>query len=253
MERTFRVIVLRRRDSGESDRRLVLFSLEDGKIDAIAKGARKSASRLAAASEPLAVSTMTLVKGKANRFATQAQLSLSYRRLRQDYDRLTQALALAELYAAVLPYDLPSPELFDLLETSLTALEEHPKPVVALAWAQIKLMEAAGFMPSFSECSTSSEGIVVAEPWVSPRAGGLLSEEHSLAYADRFRVRAEVLYGLNRLVELDSPPMNLKFAEETVLALAPFWKHIAEMSLPSNDALNLELRDNLNLRVQSGR
>lgn len=252
MERTFRVIVLRRRDSGESDRRLVLFSLEDGKIDAIAKGARKSASRLAAASEPLAVSTMTLVKGIANRFVTQAQLSLSYRRLRQDYDRLTQALALAELYAAVLPYDLPSPELFELLEISLTALEEHPKPIVALAWAQIRLMEGAGFMPSLAECSTSGEGIVVADPWVSPRAGGLLSEEHSLAYADRFRVRAEVLYGLNRLVELDAPPAHLKFAEETVLTLAPFWKHIAEMNLPSNEALNLELRDHLNLRVQSG-
>ncbi|MBI1755525.1 MAG: recombination protein O N-terminal domain-containing protein, partial [Fimbriimonas ginsengisoli] len=38
-ERTVTAIVLRRRDSGESDRRLILFTPEEGKIEAIAKGA----------------------------------------------------------------------------------------------------------------------------------------------------------------------------------------------------------------------
>ena len=46
-ERTFRLeaIVLKRSDFGEADRLLTLFSREQGKLRAIAKGARKPQSR----------------------------------------------------------------------------------------------------------------------------------------------------------------------------------------------------------------
>ncbi len=48
-ERTFRTeaIVLRRKDFGEADRILTLFTPELGKIRALAKGIRKPASRKA--------------------------------------------------------------------------------------------------------------------------------------------------------------------------------------------------------------
>ena len=252
MEASLRAIVLRRRDAGESDRRLTLFTFEEGKIDAVAKGARKATSRLASTSEPLVVSHMNVASGKHSRFITQAQPTSAFRQIRTDYDRLTQALALAELYAAVLPYEQPAPELFALFEQSLAQLETHPKPIVALTWGEARLMESSGFFPDFSRCVIDGSSIAVAEPFLSPHAGGFVSEESAGPFTDRYRVRAEVLYGLSKIVELELAPPNLKFAEETILALLPFWKHITDIAIPANESLAGQIRQLLHSRVQLG-
>ncbi len=235
-------IVLKRKESGESDRRLTLLTRELGKIDAIAKGARKAASRLAGASDPLAVSVMSLAAGKRNLFVTQSQPLNAFRKLRTDFDRLSMALALVELYAAVLPYEQPDPEAFELLHLSLEHLETHPKPIVTLVWAEIRLLEAAGFQPQFGSCVATGAPIREAQGWVSPEAGGYISSLEADRYGDRFRVQAEVLYGLSRIGEFETPPTNLKFSLEALRALMPFWRHIADLSLPASDALLNHLR-----------
>src|ERR1043165_6899140 len=118
-ETTVHAIVLRRRDSGESDRRLTVLTHELGKIDVIAKGARKAGSRLAGSSDPLVVAKFGLATGKKNLFVTQTQPMASFRGLRTDYERLTFALALCELYSAVVPWEEPFPEAYELLTRSL--------------------------------------------------------------------------------------------------------------------------------------
>jgi DNA repair protein RecO (recombination protein O) len=234
-ETTLQAIVLRRTNSGESDRRLTLLTSELGKVDATAKGARKANSRLGAISEPLSVATIGLAAGRKNRFITQAQPTIAFKNLRSSFDRITFAMALAESYAAVLPYEQPVPEMYELLRDSLRHLESHVKPLVAFLWCQCALLQCAGFWPSFDICVADGSPIQVAEPWISPHAGGFLSEVEALKFADRYRVRAEVLYGLTRIVELQSPPPNLKYATETLAALVPFLRHFADYPLPANE------------------
>lgn len=241
-ETTVTAIVLRRRDSGESDRRLTLLTRELGKFDVVAKGAKKGGSRLAGSSDPLVVAHMTLAKGKVNRFVTQAQPIASFRGLRTDYERLSFALALTELFATVLPYEEPFEEAYDLLFQSLGVLESHDKPVVALVWAQLRLLLISGFLPQFDACVSDGQPVREGEPWLSPRAGGYIRAEDAIQYTDRIQTRAEVLYGLARCAELEGPPSNLKFADECLIVLLPFWRHIAEAPLPANEAVVSEIR-----------
>jgi DNA repair protein RecO (recombination protein O) len=240
--KTVHAIVLRRRDAGESDRRLTLFTLEEGKIDAVAKGARKAGSRLTGSSEPLMATTMQLAPGKKNAFVTQTQPQSSFPGLRSDYDRLTYAIALTELYEAVLPWHEPFPDAYELLMLSLKALERHEKPMVAFVWAQVALMRVSGFLPSFSICVHTGASLSDAFPYVSPGAGGYVSTQFAEVLHDRIRVRAEVLLGLAALGEVEIPPGNLKFAEECLVALYPFWKHIADKALPSLESCVNEAR-----------
>jgi DNA repair protein RecO (recombination protein O) len=242
MESTVQAIVLKRIDSGETDRRLTLLTREFGKVDAVAKGARKSASRLAGSSDPLSCSKMTFAAGKKNRFITQTQPLTSFRGLRADFDRLTFALALAELYAAVVPWEEEAPEVYDLLLTSLEAIERHPKPLAALAWAEVQFLQVAGFLPQFGTCVVTDSAIAEPAPFVSPQAGGYVSPEHAVRFSDRFRSRPEVLIGLSRLADADTPPSNLKFAEWCIIDLLPFLHHVAETALPANSAVVAELR-----------
>lgn len=228
-------MVLRRRDAGESDRRLTLLSAELGVIDVTAKGAKKHGSRLAGASEPLAVCSMNLATGRKNWFLTQAQPITSYPGLRSDYDRLSYALALTEIAAAVLPYGQEVPEAFRFLVEALRYLEVHDKPIVGLIWAELKLMEISGFMPVWNVSVVSGVSVQEAQAFVSPTAGGYITSAEAADYRDRFLVRAEVLYGLAKVAELDTPPARLKFSEETLCTLFPFWRHFAESPLVANE------------------
>ncbi len=242
-DRTVHAIVLRRRDAGESDRRLTLLTEEYGKIDVVAKGARKAASRLSGISEPLSTAVMSLAAGKRTSFVTQAQPLSSFRGLRTRFlERLSCALALVELYAAVLPLDEPFPEAYELLGRSLRHLEAYGKPIVALVWAEVQLLMIGGFMPQFDRCVVTDKEITEGRPFLSPRAGGYVSDDAAVAYTDRFRTRAEVLYGLVRLPEFDAPPENMKFVEEALADLLPFWQSIAETQLPANETAVKEFR-----------
>ncbi len=241
-ERTVHAIVLRRRDAGESDRRLTILTEEFGKLDVLAKGARKSASRLSGISEPLSTAVMNLASGRHASFVTQAQPLASFRGLRTDYERLSCGLALVELYAAVLPIDEPFPEAYELLVKSLRHLEKHPKPVVALVWAEVQLLSISGFLPQFDTCVVTDAKIIEATPFLSPRAGGYVCDTSAIPYTDRFRTRAEVLYGLVRLPEFDDPPNNMKFVDEALADLLPFWQNIAETQLPANETAVREFR-----------
>ena len=241
-DRTVRAIVLRRTDSGEADRRLTLFTVEYGKLDAVAKGARKGGSRLAGISEPLSVSDMTLAEGKRNRFVTQVMPVASFPGLRNDFDRLTYGLALTELAAAVLPWESPLPETFELLTCGLHGLETHPEPLVVLCWALVKLLDFSGFLPLFDACVETGASIQEAFGYLSPTAGGYVVEAAAARFQDRYRVQAQVLVALARLAELDEPPARLKLATECLYALYPLCRALAETQLPALTSVRDGLR-----------
>lgn len=237
MEHTLRAIVLRRRDAGENDRRLTVLSEERGLVDVIAKGARKVGSRLSGCSEPLAVCELLVAKGKQREFVTQAQPITSFPGLRGDFDRLSSGLAFAEIIASTTPYERPETDLFTFVLIALKQVEQHEKPLVALAWAEVGLLELTGHLPSFDRCVESGSKILEAQPWFSPSAGGYVSAQYGGALPDRIRTKAEVLVGLSKLSECEDPPSNLKLAEESLRLLHRVWAEIAGRDLPAHELL----------------
>jgi len=182
-----------------------------------------------------------LATGKKNVFVTQTQPLHSFRGLRTDYERLSFALALLELVAATVPYEQPDPDLYDFLLGALRAVEVHDKPLAALVWAELQLLSYTGFLPQF-DVSVMTGSPATSDGFLSPQAGGFVEAGQTANLSDRLKVRREVLIGLARTAELPEPPANLKFAEECLIALFPFWRHIAESQLSANEAVVNELR-----------
>lgn len=185
---------------------------------------------------------LLLAPGKRSMFITQAQPQSSFRGLRADYDRLSYGLAMLELNEAMLPWHEPLPDAYELLGQSLHALEAHAKPEVAFVWCQLALLRLSGFLPQFGECVQTGSAVSEAMPFLSPAAGGYVAQEHVGMLLDGFQARAEVLYGLSKTAQLAEPPPNLKLAPECLLALYPFWRHVADMPLPSLESCLNELR-----------
>ncbi len=242
-ESTLQAITLRRFDSGESDRRVVLLTREQGKIVVFVRGARKSSSRNSSMTEPLMLSSVQVQEGKTAKYVAQAQVINAYPGLRTDYNRISAGLALAELYAAIVPEGLPQEELFELLVISIEVLVKHSDPCLALTWAQLKLIEAEGHLPIFDRCVICSKPVTANPAWASPHAGGNLCAGHALQYTDRFQARAEALIGLARTVELDQPPTTLKHSVTAAGILNKFSHGLADCRLPANDSYLQSLTD----------
>jgi hypothetical protein len=111
-----------------------------------------------------------------------------------------------------------------------------------LVWSELVLMEAEGFLPQFAVSAVSGAPLKEAQAFVSPSAGGYLTPEEAGNYPDRFLASAEVLIGLTKTALLEQPPANLKLAEEALVTLLGFWRHVAEAPLPATESVTNEFR-----------
>src|SRR5512146_516604 len=98
-QRLYRVsaVVLKRRDMGEADRLLTVFTRDRGKLSLLAKGVRKPASRKAGHIEPFTYVELLVARGQNLDLVTQAETREAHRRLREDLWRSTWAYHVAEL------------------------------------------------------------------------------------------------------------------------------------------------------------
>ena len=97
--RTYRAeaIVLRTVDLGEADRILVLFTRHFGKVHVVAKGIRRTTSRMAGHAEPLTHATYQLARGRELDVLTGAEARAIYPALREDLGRIAAGWYCAEL------------------------------------------------------------------------------------------------------------------------------------------------------------
>jgi DNA repair protein RecO (recombination protein O) len=241
---TVEALVLRRWDVGEMDRMVSMFTRERGKLRAVAKGARKSASKLAGVTEPGACYRVHLAMGRKVFYVTQAEPRTSFPPIRKEYRRLMACLAFLETVDHLLPEAEPAPEVFDLALKALEGISLSKEPLGALAWADLRLMELSGFAPEFRVSVLSGKPLRGERRWLSPRAGGAVNEEEKEGAEDRFPVRREVAIALAKLQERADPPDYLQYAPEVTIALLSFWQEFIGHFLPARHVLRESLMVN---------
>lgn len=237
-------VVLRRISFGENDRKLTLITATHGKLDVIAKGARKAGSRLAGSSDTLVLAKFTWAPGKFRKFVTQVQPYSSFPGIRTSYDKTIAALALLELISVTLPYESPletSAEFYDLVRNSLNMFEVHQNPISVSLWFQLKLLELEGSMPLWSACAQCGKVLAVNPAWYSGIAGGHLCQDHFQSAVDRILVPAETLITLKKLTEVGEPPLNVRGVTECLNTLYATWCNLLDCPLPANLQLIQEI------------
>ena len=152
-----RGVVLRTIKLGEADRIISIATEGRGKVRAVAKGVRKTKSKFGARLEPLMHVSLQLYQGRGELdIVTQAETIESFRTVREDLDRLTQATALLEAVDHLVQEKEENPRLLQMLLGALRTLEAGPAPLVipAFFW---KLLAQEGFHPLLDECAACGE------------------------------------------------------------------------------------------------
>lgn len=153
-ERTYRTeaIVLRRKDFGEADRILTLYTPARGKVRAIAKGIRKPRSRKAGHLELFTRSQLLLATGRDLDIVTQAEMVDAYRPLREELLRGAYAGYLVELLDRFTPDAEENDELYSLLREGLTWASTAPDLALAARYYELQLLGLAGYQPQLQRC-----------------------------------------------------------------------------------------------------
>lgn len=170
-------LILRRRDYREADRILTVFTPQRGKQEFIAKGIRKTNSRKAGHLELYSHSALMLAEGRTWDVVTEASIVESYRHIRDDLDRISQAGYLCELIDAFSETDDENPALWDLGLLAMRALNgdwgECPGPML-LRWFVLHLLSVAGFQPQFHNCVGCDAPLQPVVNRLDLMAGGVL-------------------------------------------------------------------------------
>jgi DNA repair protein RecO (recombination protein O) len=170
-------IVLRSIRFSEADRVLHLFTLERGRVNAIAKGVRKTGSRFGARLEPLTRSALILHEGRGELHTVSgADIISSQQAVRADGYALAVGLIGAEAVLKLFAEPEPQPRAYEgscrFLELLAGPLERAADPQhdgLGLAF-QLKLLALAGYLPHLVSCAAGgSAGPLVG---FSPAAGG---------------------------------------------------------------------------------
>ena len=145
-------IVLRTYKLGEADRIVSVITNTQGKVRGVAKGVRKTKSRIGARLEPMSYVSLLMFAGRGELdIVSQAETIESFRVVREDLDRLTKATALLEAVDHVSVEGQHDDRLFKMLAGALRALnaENSPMLVGAFYW---KLLAHEGYEPSLDSC-----------------------------------------------------------------------------------------------------
>jgi DNA repair protein RecO (recombination protein O) len=189
--RSFRLeaVVLRHSDWGEADRLLVLYTREQGKVRAIAKGARKITSRKAGHLEPFTRVKLQLARGRDLLIVTQAETIEGYLPLREDLTLTGYAAYVIELLDRFVPdEEIAVPALFRLLTETLSRLASQADPWLAVRYYEMRLLDFLGFRPQLFECANCGREILPEDQFFSfsggvicPRCGEGLKGLHPIS------------------------------------------------------------------------
>jgi DNA repair protein RecO (recombination protein O) len=179
-------VVLRSFRLGEADRVLHLYTLDRGRVGAVAKGVRKTKSRFGARLEPLSHTALMLHQGSGDlQTVTGAELVRPHSATREDYYRLSVGLIGAEAMLRLFSEQEANERAFTALTRFLDVLDVLPTqasrgaPVsegrpaldpLVLSF-QLKLLWLSGYLPHLTSCAECGTGDVPLVGY-SPRAGG---------------------------------------------------------------------------------
>ncbi len=180
-------LILRRRDFGERDLLLVLYTRQ-GKHTVRAPGARHPRSRRGPHLQPLHQVAVLLAHGRERPVLVEAETVRSWMAFREDVTRFTWAMYVSELTDRFVWEGEHYPGLYDLLLRTLDAIARHPQPDWPVHYYEMHLLSRVGYHMELHRCVRCGRPIQAEDQYLSFQEGGVVcpscashATEHLLA------------------------------------------------------------------------
>lgn len=149
---TDRGIIFKIKDFGEADRLVSVLGMKKGRIDAIAKGARKPESRKTASIDLINLGKFSFAEGKNLDILTEVDLLNPFEKLKGDLRLSNLCFLIAELTDVFFPDVSQGSEIYGDLKKVLGLLDKKNAGKLILIF-ELKLLNISGFGPNVETCN----------------------------------------------------------------------------------------------------
>lgn len=166
-------VVIGKRDQSESDRVLIAYTEEFGKLRLFGKSIRKESSKLRSGSEPFALTELEFIEGRSRKTLTDVRVIDPYPKTNGDLERIALAGRVADDLDALIGGEERDPKVWDLVRSSFDIIEAGKGSITyhRFFW---NLMFILGYGPEIYHCSQCRGGLDPSGLIFSPEDGGLV-------------------------------------------------------------------------------
>lgn len=140
-------IVLARRNYGEADRILVVFSKDQGKLSLMAKGVRKPSSRKRGHIEVFSHLQFSAARGKSLDIIIEAEMIDAFSSIRKDLKKVSVAYFFVETVGRLTREDEKNQSVFNLLLYYLNRLKKSKSLKLLRDEFTVEILTLLGFWP----------------------------------------------------------------------------------------------------------
>lgn len=169
-------IVIRTRDYGEGHAIVTLFTREQGKMAVVARGVKKTRSRLAFLCQPFTHGRFLFFQGGGMPSLSQGEVLHAFRGLGGDLLNTAYAGYITELVDRLTGELEPHPGLFAQYLEALHAIESGADRQVIARIMEMKLLTVAGYLPQLDHCLRCRARLAQAF-WFDIGAGGIICSD----------------------------------------------------------------------------
>ena len=241
------VIVIRQVSFGEADRILTLCSPELGKIRAVAKGIRRHKNKLRGQLELVSRASVSISRGRNLDTISEAKTIDSYRPVREELERLTIGLYLAELTDNFTVEQASNESIYLLLVETLELLGNSINLHNLMRRFELNLLKHSGFDPELYHCIECQNELEQRDHLFSCSSGGVV--------CTNCRSSTDVLLPLSvnsmkflRFIErepmfenLENLKVSTKSQTEVQHLLRTYLRYVSERRLKTTELLDLTL------------
>ncbi len=167
-------IILKHINLGEADRIVTLYTPNMGKIRAVARGVRKTKSRLGGHVEPLTHCSVMLSRGRNLETISQSQVIESFLPVRNDLQLTVQSIYLIELTDAFTLEHIENYPVYKLLLDALHHLNKTQQMKLLFRYFEMQLLGHLGYRPELHECLNCRVRVEPVVNSFSASGGGIL-------------------------------------------------------------------------------
>jgi len=191
----------------EADKIIVMYSKDNGLIKGVAKGIKKPKSKLGARMDSLIANSIQLLKGRSMDTILQASTLNSFKKSREDIDKLMLSSYISEL---IMNFgegtESASEEIYELLYKALNRISDSgskKEMLIAVIKFQLKILLIMGFCVELDTCLCCREQVLNEDMYFSSSMGGILCEECNKTFGAKIKMHYKIRDFLQAMLQFD--------------------------------------------------